>query len=268
MNPDAATTVTWLPAQWPAPPGIVAGTTLRSAGDLGRGGQVGPEHPARAQLAAQLGVTQLVFLHQVHGTAVLSLPSAETLPEADAVVSAAANSACCVLTADCLPVLLCDTRGAVVGAAHAGWRGLLDGVLEATVSALRLHTDQPLLAWLGPAIGPAAFEVGPEVRAAFVARDSQSATAFVPGRGDRWMADLYSLARQRLCNAGLSAQHLYGGGECTVSDAGRWHSWRRDGSSSGRMASVILRRSLCGPAGQLINKAALANPQIRFQRGA
>ena len=140
-----------------------------------------------------------------------------------------------MLTADCLPVLLRDRSATRVAVAHAGWRGLAAGVLEATVAALGVPGPE-LIAWLGPAIGQAAFEVGPEVRAAFVARDPHAQAAFRPGRADRWHADLALLARQRLADAGVAA--VYGGDLCTFSDRERFFSHRRDGTS-GRMASLI-----------------------------
>ena len=142
---------------------------------------------------------------------------------------------CAVLTADCLPVLLCDRQGTRVAAAHAGWRGLCTGVLEATVDAMGVAPDR-LLAWLGPAIGPGAFEVGEEVRGAFVTRDAAAAAAFVSCGPGRWLADLYALARMRLRSVGVTA--VYGGGLCTFSDSDRFYSYRRDGET-GRMASLI-----------------------------
>lgn len=232
----------WLPARWPAPAGIVAATSLRQAGDFGAGGRaVQAAHPERERLLAQLGVRQIGWLQQVHGTAVVQWPTATALPQADAALTTDSDMACAVLTADCLPVLLCTLDGAVLAAAHAGWRGLLAGVLEQTVLGMRAHSTQPVQAWLGPAIGPAAFEVGPEVREAFVAAQPQADAAFMPGQCDRWYADLYLLARQRLLGAGLQPEHLYGGGECTLTDSQRFHSWRRDGAGSGRMVSLIAR---------------------------
>jgi YfiH family protein len=141
---------------------------------------------------------------------------------------------CAVLTADCLPLLLCDEAGTRVAAVHAGWRGLLEGVIEQAVSAMAAQGKQ--LAWLGPAIGPGAFEVGEEVRQAFVAEDSAAAHAFAPSPNGRWLANIYVLARLRLQRVGVEA--VYGGEYCTYSDPERFYSYRRDGQT-GRMASLI-----------------------------
>ncbi|HFE31858.1 MAG TPA: peptidoglycan editing factor PgeF, partial [Gammaproteobacteria bacterium] len=155
--------------------------------------------------------------------------------EADASVADAPGRVCAVLTADCLPVLFCDRAGTRVAAAHAGWRGLASGVLEATVVQMEVPPDE-IIAWLGPAIGPQAFEVGEEVRAAFVDADAGSAAAFVAHGEDRWLADIDQLARRRLARAGVTA--VYGGGRCTYSEAGMFYSYRRDGVT-GRMASLV-----------------------------
>jgi YfiH family protein len=146
---------------------------------------------------------------------------------------------CVVMTADCLPVLLCDDSGGVVAAAHAGWRGLLDGVIEATVAAMRVPSRQ-VHAWLGPAIGPTSFEVGSEVRERFCAGSAQAEAGFVAGVGGRWFADLYLLARQRLSSIGV--QRISGGEHCTFIDQERFFSYRRDGRT-GRMASLIWMES-------------------------
>ena len=177
-----------------------------------------------------------LWLEQVHGTAVARFGEA-VRPRADASVALAPGQVCAVMVADCLPVLLADRAGTCVAAAHAGWRGLAAGVLEATVAALPVDPAQ-LVAWLGPAIGPEAFEIGPEVREAFLAVDPEAADAFRPGTGDRWLADAYRLARQRLARAGVTDVH--GGGLCTVSDPTRFFSYRRDGVT-GRMAALIWR---------------------------
>ena len=156
---------------------------------------------------------------------------------ADASVSRHAGAVCVVMTADCLPVLFCDEAGSVVGAAHAGWRSLAGGVLENTVNAMGVPASR-VLAWLGPAISQPAFEVGEEVRAAFLDHDPAAAKAFLPGAAPgKWQADLYELARQRLSAVGLT--RVFGGGLCTCSDSLRFFSARRDGTRSGRLASLI-----------------------------
>jgi YfiH family protein len=177
-----------------------------------------------------------LWLEQVHGTDCVIAESSVAGCTADASVSFEPWQICAVLTADCLPVLFCTQDGQCVGAAHAGWRGLLAGVLENTVRAMRAPPEQ-IMAWFGPAIGSQRFEVGEEVRAAFLAQDAATAEAFVPHR-DKWLADLYALARQRLQAIGLVS--IDGGGLCTVNDAQRFYSYRRDGAT-GRMASLIWR---------------------------
>ncbi|MDE3011327.1 MAG: peptidoglycan editing factor PgeF, partial [Pseudomonadota bacterium] len=210
INARAGGTALILP-DWPAPPNVRALVTTRAGGvsappcDSFNLGERSGDDPAavaanRAHLR-QLLPGEPVWLHQVHGTRVVRLPT-DPDQQADAAWSTQPGSPCLVLTADCLPVLFCDRQGTRVAAAHAGWRGLADGVLEATVQALGV-TPGELLAWLGPAIGQDAFEVGPEVRAAFLARDPAAAEAFRAGREDRWHADLYLLARQRLAAAGV-----------------------------------------------------------------
>jgi YfiH family protein len=185
-----------------------------------------------------------LWLAQVHGTAVAEAGRDRPGVEADAAVARAPGQVCAVLTADCLPVLLCDARGSVVAAAHAGWRGLVAGVLEETVRRMGVGPAR-ILAWLGPAIGPDAFEVGEEVRQAFIGHDPLAATAFrpaLPGTLDemprKWLADLYALARLRLAAAGV--ERVYGGVGCTHRDASRFYSYRRDGRT-GRMAALIWR---------------------------
>lgn len=189
----------------------------------------------RARLRAWLPAEPL-WLEQVHGVAVADADHDYGVPVADACIASTAQRVCAVLTADCLPVLLCDHAGTRVAAAHAGWRGLAAGVLEATIARLGVAPAQ-LRAWLGPAIGMAAFEVGDEVRAAFVAHDAGAAAAFVPGvQPGKWHADLFALARHRLALAGVGA--VSGGGQCTVSQPAQFYSYRRDGQS-GRFATLI-----------------------------
>ncbi len=230
---------------WPAPANVKALQTTRKGGasaapyaSFNLGSHVG-DNPLlvnrNRMLLAHLMPSEPVWLNQVHGVAVADAGHAGCLPQADASISAHPGAVCVVMTADCLPVLLCDDKGSVVGAAHAGWRGLCDGVIEQTVHAMQVPAAT-LMAWLGPAIGPAAFEVGAEVRAAFIAKQPQAAAAFVPGAEGKWMADIYQLARLRLNALGIT--RIYGGELCTFSDAQRFYSYRRDGAT-GRMGTFI-----------------------------
>jgi YfiH family protein len=232
---------------WPAPAGVRAAMTTRGGGvsrgpyaSLNLGGS-GDEPAAiaenRRRLAAALGLPAApCWLRQVHGSRVLRLPAGADLPAADAAFTQAAGVVCAVQAADCLPVLLCDDAGQTVAAAHAGWRGLAAGVLEATVGALPV-APPCLLAWLGPAIGAEAFEVGAEVRAQFLERDAAAEPSFRPGAAPgKYHADLFELARQRLRRAGVT--RIYGGGDSTHADAARFYSYRRDGVT-GRMAALI-----------------------------
>jgi YfiH family protein len=239
----------WLAPQGAWPSTVHALTTLRGGGastgshaGLNLAAHVGDE-PAhvlenrrRLRLAAALP-DEPAWLEQVHGVAVYThdgpLPS--TPPQADAAVTSTPGHVCAVLTADCLPAVLASRDGTRVGVAHAGWRGLADGVLEATVTALGVPPAE-IVAWLGPAIGPQAFEVGDEVRAAFVTRAGENAGAFVQNAAGRYQADLYGLARMALARAGVQA--VTGGGWCTVTDADRFYSFRRDGARTGRMATL------------------------------
>lgn len=178
------------------------------------------------------------WLNQVHGIDVVAAENVTQALDADASFTRQRNMPCVIMTADCLPVLFCDVQGTVVAAAHAGWRGLAAGVLGATVAQLATPPAQ-LMAWLGPAIGAQAFEVGAEVRAAFLALDIGNAEHFRPSPNRRWLADLYGLARRQLQNLGITA--LYGGNYCTFSDAERFFSYRRE-SRTGRMATLIWLR--------------------------
>jgi YfiH family protein len=195
----------------------------------------------RRRLRAQLRLTaEPAWIEQVHGTGVLDLdvtPQQATSPStaADAIVTRSVGRVCVVQVADCLPVLFAARDGSAVAAAHAGWRGLAAGVLEATVVKLAVQPDQ-LLAWLGPAIGPGHFEVGDEVRAAFIADDEGAAAAFIANARGRWHCDLVALARRRLGALGISS--VFGGDWCTYADRERFFSYRRDGRC-GRMAALI-----------------------------
>lgn len=179
--------------------------------------------------------TDPAWLDQVHGNTVVAAETVAAPVAADAAWTRASGRACVVMTADCLPVLLCDRAGTVVAAAHAGWRGLASGVIAATVAQMRVPSVE-LLAWLGPAIGPEAFEVWDEVRAVFLALDAGNAACFRPSLAGRWLADIYELARRQLRGLGIAA--VYGGGFCTFNDSARFFSYRRE-SQTGRMATVI-----------------------------
>ena len=230
---------------WPAPATVKALQTTRKGGvsvspyaSFNLGSHVGDNPLAVSRnrmLLAPLLPSEPVWLNQTHGLTIVDVAQAGCLPEADASVSSHPGAVCVVMTADCLPILLCDEQGSVVGAAHAGWRGLCDGVIESTVNAMKVPAPT-LMAWLGPAIGPTRFEVGYEVRAAFVAKQPQAAAAFMPVADGKWLADLYQLARLRL-NA-LGVTRVYGGGLCTYSDPERFYSYRRDGVT-GRMGTFI-----------------------------
>ncbi len=232
---------------WAAPPNVRALATTRTGGvstapwhSLNLGDHVGddPGHVTenRRRLRRHLPAEPR-WLRQVHGVRCLdaALAGSQSAPEADAACTTAPGVVCAVLTADCLPLLLCDTAGGAVAAAHAGWRGLAAGVIESTVAAMERPGDE-LMAWLGPAIGPAHFEVGAEVRELFLAHDAAAAAAFRPGAAGKWLCNMYLLARQRL--AALGVCRITGADFCTMRDAGRFYSYRRDGIT-GRMASLI-----------------------------
>lgn len=232
-----------LPA-WPAPSHVKALQTTRLGGlsqapfdTLNLGTHVGDDPMLVAANRQRLNgfvPSEPVWMEQVHGTEVILAEQAGCVARADAAISRTPHTVCTVMTADCLPVLLCDDAGTVVGAAHAGWRGLADGVIEATVTAMAVPASR-LIAWLGPAIGPEAFEVGHEVRETFVSHTPEAASAFV-ARGEKYLANLELLARQRL--AALGVLRIHGGGMCTYADATRFYSYRRDGQT-GRMATMI-----------------------------
>ena len=254
-NPAVTVQDAFLPAAWPAPLQVRALTTLRrplgaSAAPFDTfnlGTRCGDDAVAVARnrdtMTAILALPNSpVWLRQVHGTGVARVGDALhgphggiDEPEADAAVTSTPGVVLAILTADCLPVLFCSVNGDEVGAAHAGWRGLHAGVLEHTVASMRTPPDR-LLAWLGPAAGPKAYEVGVEVRGAFVEADPLADSAFEPTRPGHWLCDLYALARQRLARAGVT--RISGGQACTISDAQRFYSHRRD-ARTGRMASLI-----------------------------
>jgi len=232
--------------EWPAPARVQAVATERGGGasrgfyaNLNLGTHVGDEPDAvvdnRRLLAAKLELPEEPsWLEQVHGTTIVDLDT-NSPRAADGAVTSSSNRVCAVLTADCLPVLFATTAGERIGVAHAGWRGLAGGVLPAAVAAMG-GDPADLLVWLGPAIGPSAYEVGAEVRAAFSAADPGAVACFQPNARGRWQADLYGLARRSLAAAGVSA--VYGGDFCTYLDAERFYSHRRE-APCGRMATLI-----------------------------
>ncbi len=240
-------TLSWLQPDWPAPASVNALSTTRHGGvssgvfaSLNLGNHVGDDMVAvehnRALLQQQADMPSApAWLNQVHGCDVLDLAQWQgDVITADASVSRQSGKVCLVMTADCLPVLFCNVQGTQVAAAHAGWRGLCDGVLEQTLA----HFDNPndVLVWFGPAIGPGHFEVGAEVRAAFLQKNIAANQAFVPQGANKYLANIYLLARQRLIAAGVSK--FYGGEHCTVHSPELFFSYRRDGQT-GRMASCI-----------------------------
>jgi YfiH family protein len=238
--------LTWIEPDWPAPPGIRAASTLRSGGvsagpyaGLNLGAHVGddPAHVAenRRRLAAVLKLpAEPVWLNQIHGTLTLQADApAERM--ADAAFTRTTGVACAVMTADCLPILLCSRDGKAVAAVHAGWKGLAGGVVESALTAME---NGDLLAWLGPAIGPDAFEVGGEVREAFLRNGSEFAEGFREAQDGKWRADIYRLARITLNRLGVT--DVYGGKWCTFGQADDFFSYRRD-RVTGRMASLIWR---------------------------
>lgn len=225
------------PVDWPAPPGVRTWSTRRGL-DLGLQGATAPEqvNQHRQTLARTLQV-QPWWLTQVHGVGVKT--EREGMDEgADASVTRQTGIGCIVLTADCLPVLFCHEKEPVVGAAHAGWRGLAAGVLENTLQAMAVDPEG-ILAWLGPAIGPQAFEVGTEVREQFLRSQTESEEAFRSGQRGKWWADLYALARLRLARLGVT--RIYGGEHCTVLENESFYSYRREGLGAGRMGHVVWR---------------------------
>jgi YfiH family protein len=234
----------WLVPDWPAPRGVRALVTTRAGGvsagayaTLNLGSRVGddPRCVERNRAILRAGLpAEPRWMKQVHGTRVIAAREAGAEVEADGAVSSTAGEICAVLVADCLPVLLCDRDAGVVAVAHAGWRGLSAGVLEAVVAAMPVAPGA-LLAYLGPAIGAQVYEVGDDVRRAFIEHDPGAAAAFAPRPEGKFLADLAMLARQRLAACGVG--RVYGGGMCTANDR-RFFSFRRD-RITGRMAGLI-----------------------------
>ncbi|WP_411992312.1 peptidoglycan editing factor PgeF [Agarivorans sp. DSG3-1] len=232
---------------WPCPANVVAVYSDRVAGvsqvpfdSYNLGDHVGDELAAVNSNRANFQMSmpeQVCWLKQVHSTRVVDASDqANVLSEADASIAASSGAACVVMTADCLPVLFCDLQGTVVAAAHAGWRGLVDGVLEKTVAKMQVEPQQ-LMAWMGPAIGPQAFEVGAEVKQRFVQHNARAASAFTQAsQADKYYADIFTLAEQRLQALGIGA--IYSERICTYSHPQHYFSYRREGQT-GRMAAAI-----------------------------
>ena len=243
---------------WPAPANVHALQTTRNSENrdggcshtpydgfnLGSHVKDNPMHVAHnRQILSQLLPSEPVWLNQVHGINVVDAASTVCLPDADASYTSRKNVVCVTMTADCLPILVCDTAGTVIASIHAGWRSLCDGVIEATILTMRAKLpidSNQLMAWLGPAIGPNAFEVGAEVRTQFIAKDAQAELAFKP-HCNKLLCDIYKIATQRLNNLGVTK--IYGGGQenepwCTFTDEKCFFSFRRDGET-GRMATLI-----------------------------
>ncbi|NOU20524.1 MAG: peptidoglycan editing factor PgeF [Methyloglobulus sp.] len=243
MNPNKH----WLQPDWPAPLNVHAATTLRLGG-VSKGGYTSL-NPAthvgdNAELVRQnrqIIKTMLnlpsepIWLTQTHSNRAIKAIATDTPPQADASYTDQPSVVCAVMTADCLPLLVCAADGTEIAAIHAGWRGLLDGIIDNTIAALH---SRDLLVWLGPAIGPERFEVGDEVRATYMAKSAEYASAFKQQNQDKWLADIYQLARINLAALGISKN--YGGGFCTVTDQERFYSYRRD-QVTGRMATLIWR---------------------------
>jgi YfiH family protein len=242
------TDIVFIKPNWPAPANVKALQTTRVGGlsqppyaNLNLGTHVNDD-PLTVAINRQLLSPHLpsepVWVNQVHGTRVVDAAQTDCLEDADAAFTTHPDVVCVTMTADCLPVLLCDEAGTVVAAVHAGWRGLCDGVIESAVNKMATDNSK-VLAWLGPAIGPQAFEVGDDVRQQFLQKDANAIHAFKPN-GNKWLCDIYTLAEQRLQRSGIT--QIYGGGVdedfCTLTDEARFFSFRRD-NVTGRMASLI-----------------------------
>ena len=244
----------WIVPEWPAPPNVKAFITTRNGGvsvgphasfNLGLRAEEDPQTVALNRALLQKHLPQPPkWLRQVHGARVVdadAFSGESDSPDADASVAINAGTVCSIMIADCLPVLFTNRAGTRVAAAHAGWRGLSGGIIANTVQALHNAGDDPadLLAYIGPGIGPSAFEVGADVYDAFTASDTEAKAAFVAHAPDKWLADLFMLARRALVRAGVT--QVFGGGLCTYSDPARFYSYRRD-KITGRMAAFIWRQ--------------------------
>ena len=237
--------------EWPAPDNVKAVMTTRNGGSshtpfdsMNLGSHVDDliddVIQNRQALKNRLSLpAEPLWLNQIHGTTVAPHDQTTLGDDADAIISHASNEVCSIMTADCLPVLFCDTSGSVVAGAHAGWRGLQGGILENCVAAMaKACAKDEILVWLGAAIGPKAFEVGSEVREAFVSVHEESESAFTANQQSKWLADIYQLARIHLVKSGVLAENIYGGGHCTYTETSQFFSYRRE-SRTGRMASLI-----------------------------
>jgi YfiH family protein len=236
----AATGLDWIVPDWPAPPQVHSLSTTRN-GPGGGEFDLSSRHPAAEAAWVELErwlPAPPIRLAQVHGTTICDADAFRggSSPQADGAVARRVDTVCAVRSADCLPVLFTSHDASVVAAAHAGWRGLAGGVLEAAVAAMRVDPAD-VLVWLGPAIGPRVYEVGTDVFAACCAADPGAAACFAAQRPGKWLADLYALAKRRLTRAGVT--EIHGGGRCTFSEGAQFHSHRRDGAAAGRMATAI-----------------------------
>lgn len=241
---NKALNATLIQPNWPAPVNVQAIQTTREGGislppydslNLGDHVNDNSHHVARnRQLLSNVVPTEPVWLNQVHGTHVVDAASSSCFETADASFTIKSNVVCTTMTADCLPILLCDKAGTIVASVHAGWRGLCEGVIEQTVRNIPVNAPE-LMAWLGPAIGPNVFEVGIEVREQFVGKNAQAEAAF-KRKGEKWLGDLYLVAKQRLQTLGITG--IYGETMCTYSNPKQFFSYRRDGNT-GRMATMI-----------------------------
>ncbi len=236
----AAAELDWIVPEWPAPPNVHALSTTRNFGPE-REIDFSPRSPGIAQARNELRnfiPREPLWLAQEHGAVIASADAIPAnAPRADGAVARNAGNVCAILTGDCMPVLFSSRDGAVVAAAHAGWRGLAAGVIEATLDAMRVEPTE-VLVWLGPAIGPTAFEVGADVHATFTMRDPATEACFKQVRSGKWHADLYALVRHRLARAGV--RDVHGGGRCTFTERGAFYSYRRGGADAPRrMATVI-----------------------------
>lgn len=237
----------WLEADWPAPANVHSVTTLRTGGvsedsfaSLNPATHVGDNldsvYQNRKIIKFMLNLpSEPVWLNQTHSNRAVNAVATPSLQQADASYTDQPGVVCAVMTADCLPLLVCSNDGSEIAAIHAGWRGLLEGVIDNTLSTLN---NNDVLVWLGPAIGPECFEVGAEVRDSFVAKSPDSALAFKQKNDEKWLADIYQLARIILAKLGVNK--VYGGNFCTVTEAARFYSYRRD-KDTGRMATLIWR---------------------------